>query len=185
MAERYLGEIRTVQPRGPYHLGGFCFGGLVAVEMAQRLARDGEEVALVVLCDAPIPRRGLDRWADLARRIARAERPLEALRAALSAGAARVAVRGEAGPPPKVERAMDAIRAAYRPPRAVPGPVLVVRSSTDGPGLEGWMRLASGPAERVQLPVEHRNLLKEPGVALVADVVRDRLLRGVAPRGRT
>jgi thioesterase domain-containing protein len=51
MATRYLDEIRTVQPRGPYSLGGFSFGGLVAYEMAQQLLARGEEVGLLVLFD--------------------------------------------------------------------------------------------------------------------------------------
>jgi len=51
MAARYLEEIRAIQPRGPYHVGGFSMGGLVAYEMAQQLVASGEEVGLVVLFD--------------------------------------------------------------------------------------------------------------------------------------
>jgi aspartate racemase len=51
MAEYYLGEIRRVQPRGPYHIGGFSMGGLVAYEIAQQLVAADEEVGLVVLFD--------------------------------------------------------------------------------------------------------------------------------------
>ncbi|MGB8832599.1 MAG: amino acid adenylation domain-containing protein [Candidatus Sulfotelmatobacter sp.] len=51
MAAHYLNEIRTVQPEGPYHLGGFSLGGLVAYEMACQLLSRGEEVGLVVLFD--------------------------------------------------------------------------------------------------------------------------------------
>jgi thioesterase domain-containing protein len=49
MASHYLQEIRTIQPKGPYFLSGFCFGGMVAYEMARLLKIQGEEVALVVL----------------------------------------------------------------------------------------------------------------------------------------
>ena len=49
MAEHYLREIRTVKPTGPYFLGGYCMGGTVAYEMAQRLSRDGEHVGLLAL----------------------------------------------------------------------------------------------------------------------------------------
>ena len=52
MASFYLGSIQDVQPHGPYILIGYSFGGLVALEMAQRLRRSGEEVALLVLVDA-------------------------------------------------------------------------------------------------------------------------------------
>ncbi len=51
MAEAYLREIRTVQPRGPYLLGGYSGGGVVAFEMARQLESVGEEVALLVFID--------------------------------------------------------------------------------------------------------------------------------------
>jgi thioesterase domain-containing protein len=40
-----------VQPKGPYFLAGFSFGGLVAYEMAQQLLARGEKVGLLVLFD--------------------------------------------------------------------------------------------------------------------------------------
>ncbi|MSP59688.1 MAG: acyltransferase domain-containing protein [Myxococcales bacterium] len=58
MARHYVEAIRTVQPRGPYHIGGFSFGCLVAFEMAQQLAAAGEEVALLALVDEPAPLAG-------------------------------------------------------------------------------------------------------------------------------
>jgi non-ribosomal peptide synthetase component F/thioesterase domain-containing protein len=51
MAALYVQEIRTIQPHGPYHLGGYCLGGTIALEMAQQLTRSGEEVALLALLD--------------------------------------------------------------------------------------------------------------------------------------
>lgn len=51
MAIEYLREIRTVQRKGPYYLGGYCLGGTVAYEMAQILQYEGEEVALVAMLD--------------------------------------------------------------------------------------------------------------------------------------
>lgn len=51
MAAHYLDEIRSVQPQGPYFLGGFSFGGLVAYEMARQLLTQGEQAALLVLFD--------------------------------------------------------------------------------------------------------------------------------------
>jgi phthiocerol/phenolphthiocerol synthesis type-I polyketide synthase E len=51
MAEQYAKEIRRVQPRGPYFLGGYCMGGTVAYEVAQQLAASGERVALLALFD--------------------------------------------------------------------------------------------------------------------------------------
>jgi amino acid adenylation domain-containing protein len=54
MAAHYLLEMRKVQPTGPYHFGGYCFGGIVAFEMAQQLQRQGEKAALVALFTAPL-----------------------------------------------------------------------------------------------------------------------------------
>ncbi len=58
IAAYYLGEISSVQPKGPYFLGGYSFGGAVAFEMATQLVRQGEEVSLLVLLDPPDP--GID-----------------------------------------------------------------------------------------------------------------------------
>ncbi|NES72346.1 MAG: non-ribosomal peptide synthetase, partial [Okeania sp. SIO2D1] len=52
IADRYIQEIRTIQPSGPYFLGGSCFGNIVAFEMAQQLYKQGEKVARLVLIDA-------------------------------------------------------------------------------------------------------------------------------------
>ncbi|MGE6761661.1 thioesterase domain-containing protein [Corallococcus interemptor] len=55
MAADHLETLRTVQPRGPYLLGGHCSGGMVALEMALQLQRDGEQVAVLAVCDAWSP----------------------------------------------------------------------------------------------------------------------------------
>jgi len=51
MATLYLSEIQKVQPRGPYHLGGYCMGGTVALEIGRQLFLRGEKVALLALFD--------------------------------------------------------------------------------------------------------------------------------------
>jgi amino acid adenylation domain-containing protein len=61
MAREYVGEIRRLQPRGPYLLAGLCFGGVVAYEMGRQLAEAGEEASLLALIDAqPFGRRPLE-----------------------------------------------------------------------------------------------------------------------------
>ena len=62
--EAFLPAVRRYQPQGPYLLGGSSFGGVVAYELAARLAADGARVAAVVLLDTytaryPRSRRGL------------------------------------------------------------------------------------------------------------------------------
>ena len=56
-ARDYIAEMRQVQPHGPYLLGGFSGGGLIAWEIARQLEAAGEQVPLVVLLDTPIPMR--------------------------------------------------------------------------------------------------------------------------------
>jgi amino acid adenylation domain-containing protein len=55
MASAYIKEIRAVQPQGPYFLGGYCFGGKVAFEMAHQLRAQGQEVSLLAMIDAIAP----------------------------------------------------------------------------------------------------------------------------------
>jgi len=55
MAAHYIREMRLLQPQGPYLIGGMCFGAFVALEMAQNLQAQGEEVAQLVIMDAPAP----------------------------------------------------------------------------------------------------------------------------------
>ena len=52
MAQFHLTAIRQVQPHGPYLLAGYSLGGLVTLEMAQRLTAGGENVALLAMLDS-------------------------------------------------------------------------------------------------------------------------------------
>ncbi|MCP5207269.1 MAG: AMP-binding protein [Hahellaceae bacterium] len=61
MASDYLEEIKRVQPHGPYLLGGWSLGGVIALELAHRLETQGERVELLALIDsAPVFNRRLD-----------------------------------------------------------------------------------------------------------------------------
>src|SRR5205085_1980189 len=51
MAAHHLSELIRVQPEGPYYLGGYSLGGMVAFEMAQQLRRCGRDVALLAIID--------------------------------------------------------------------------------------------------------------------------------------
>jgi amino acid adenylation domain-containing protein len=55
MAALYLQALREAQPQGPYHLGAWSSGGLVAFEMARQLEAAGETVRQLVLVDTPAP----------------------------------------------------------------------------------------------------------------------------------
>lgn len=55
MADHYIREIQTIQPKGPYHIGGYSFGGIVAYEMAQKLHSQGEKVNILAMLDTSRP----------------------------------------------------------------------------------------------------------------------------------
>ncbi len=55
MAVDYIKEMKTVQPEGPYIIGGFSGGGITAYEIARQLKAAGESVAEVILLDTPLP----------------------------------------------------------------------------------------------------------------------------------
>jgi amino acid adenylation domain-containing protein/FkbH-like protein len=61
MAAHYIRELRRVQPEGPYYLGGYCFGGIVAYEAARQLRACDQEVAFLGLIDAAAPNGSYDR----------------------------------------------------------------------------------------------------------------------------
>lgn len=52
MASNYIQQIQTIQPEGPYQLGGWSFGGIIALEMAQQLIAQGHSIKLVLLIDS-------------------------------------------------------------------------------------------------------------------------------------
>ncbi|MEC4813297.1 MAG: amino acid adenylation domain-containing protein [Scytonema sp. PMC 1069.18] len=55
MAALYIKEIQTIQPNGPYYLGGYSLGGVIAFEMAQQLHQQGEQVGLLAMIDSCRP----------------------------------------------------------------------------------------------------------------------------------
>ena len=52
MAAHYIDKMRSVQPHGPYFVGGMCAGGVIAFEVALQLQAMGEKVGMVALIDA-------------------------------------------------------------------------------------------------------------------------------------
>jgi thioesterase domain-containing protein len=59
MAQHHLAAIRERQPHGPYFLIGYSLGGLVTLEIAKLLSKDGERVALLAMLDSYPHRRYL------------------------------------------------------------------------------------------------------------------------------
>jgi amino acid adenylation domain-containing protein len=81
-AREFLTELRTIQPQGPYLLGGYCVGGVVALETARQLIQEGNEVSLLALLDSERPTSFRAAFAELRlmwRRMAHMARVLEGL----------------------------------------------------------------------------------------------------------
>ena len=55
MAADYAAALRTAQPNGPYLLGGWSLGGVIAGEVARHLLADGEQVERLILFDSALP----------------------------------------------------------------------------------------------------------------------------------
>ncbi len=58
IAARYVAAVRQQQPSGPYFLGGWSLGGVIAFEIARQLRQQGETVALLALLDTRLPQAG-------------------------------------------------------------------------------------------------------------------------------
>ena len=89
MAVDYLERIRAVRPSGPYRLGGYCLGGLVAYEVARLLAMEGEMADRIVLVNSvALPQKAIGAFDRLVRRIGLSARFDRKLRARLCYNAA-------------------------------------------------------------------------------------------------
>ncbi len=55
LVQGFLTELRAIQPHGPYLLGGWCVGGIAALELATALIKQGEEVKMLLLIDTERP----------------------------------------------------------------------------------------------------------------------------------
>ncbi|PWN50156.1 ketoacyl-synt-domain-containing protein [Violaceomyces palustris] len=55
LVQRFYEMLRLAQPEGPYYLGGWSIGGVVAMEVGRHLLQAGEEVRCLGLIDSPLP----------------------------------------------------------------------------------------------------------------------------------
>ncbi len=70
MANRYANDLRRVQPQGPYRIGGFSFGGVVAYEMARQLHAAGEQISSLIMLERCSSFKSGRRQANDRRRVA-------------------------------------------------------------------------------------------------------------------
>jgi len=186
IAARYVEELVQARPDGPYCLGGYCFGGFVAYEMAKQLDARGRRVRLLVLLDCDGHWRTLSGWRDslgyhlgnLGRQSVsewpeyfaehlryRWEETMEAIR--------RRAGRGDA--PAAVQRVVQASRRAARGymPTACPRKLLHLRSRqrsyADPFPFRG--KLVS-EIDLHELEGAEATMFSAPGVARLAELLR-------------
>ncbi|MCP5053174.1 MAG: amino acid adenylation domain-containing protein [bacterium] len=55
VASSYIEKLRSIQPQGPYMIGGWSLGGTIAFEMVRQLELSGDQVSLLALFDSPPP----------------------------------------------------------------------------------------------------------------------------------
>ncbi len=207
MATAYIQEIRSIQPHGPYFLGGSSSGGVIAYEMAQQLHAAGETVAELIFLDtaavgiahhrlkramssSPLHFRGY--LIDLHYGNLLFRRPREGL--AYLAGRVRARLEGVATP---IERTMkeanDLARHVFKAnvealdqyvPQPYPGRALMLLSSdiperTAFDERLAWSDLVQGGLVVRFIPGDHENMLDEPVVADVGAVLRKCLDRSI------
>ncbi len=203
MAAEYVKAIRSVQPAGPYRLGGWSMGGVIAYELARQLRAAGEQVALLALIDSYVPAVSVAKEPEpdrlqLALMFARdlmgaslADLPLdlEALTGmepdAMLERLFQVAAEAGALPPGTDTGHLRALfrvfesnlRASrrYEAP-ATEGRVVLFKAKDDAEGLPedgGWSALVGGALEQHLLPGDHYSLLRHPGVRELAERLRE------------
>jgi amino acid adenylation domain-containing protein len=198
MATHYLSEMRQVHPGGPWYITGYCFGAIVAFELASRLVAQGEDVRLLAMFNGPSP-SWIHRWGwygnqpskaqDTARppKLTKSQKVLRAVREPrrLKSGLlwqtrlprARLALKF-GRPLPEALREFYFFRLHHLAERAYePKPYerdLLVFYGTglyEDPEL-GWGGLAKQGVHSCGIPGQHdnnRQAMTEPGVAFVAE----------------
>jgi amino acid adenylation domain-containing protein len=183
-----LGKILATQPKGPFTLGGFCAGGVLAYEIASQLRAAGHEVSLLVLLDSPnLPYMEshdslTSRWSYPGYAFKRATRigPQKSFayfREHLFKGEepAPEAAKSEISLAQKMVR--TAVLAYH--PQKYEGKVLLLLASDRAPHLNlapGWQSVVAPDNLHMQYLDGHRHdLLKVPNVRNVVDAIVSRL----------
>jgi acyl transferase domain-containing protein/thioesterase domain-containing protein/acyl carrier protein len=190
MAALYVRAIRTYQPQGPYLIGGYSGGGMVALEMSRVLAEEGDSASLVVLFDTldELKPSFVDRWRFLGFNLLRhGPRPLEPwARAFLDRQLRRLHLRQE---PPEDSELRDiydnydgfvnlsehfsAVAERYTRTR-YPCDVLLVKAQIEAYTRNksyGWARHIDGDLSIEITPGTHQSLFMPQHVEALARVV--------------
>lgn len=183
MAAAYLAEIRSVAPRGPYFLAGNCMGGLIAYEMAQRIWRDGAEVAFLGLINTLLPEDGTCQPAaatadaDVSVRESAVEKRLAALRHEYEALGAGSVIDGDlsaaaaAGRPSffrrwiQVALTNDNAANSYRP-ASYPHEIHLFTDDASDAIRDQWRPLLQGAVHLHRFPPQPGQLASRPDLGL-------------------
>ena len=184
VAQRYVDEIRQVQPHGPYMLGGYGLGGTLALEMAQQLVASGESVGLLALIETynirsvrwplPLHQRILNRlvfnpFFQLQDFVA-AEKPVRSAIVDHQLPAALGAL-----PPAKVAKIYEQALTQYDV-KPYPGELVLFLTDRHLAGfperLGGWGQVAQGGVRLFPILANPRGSLADPGVEQVAILLR-------------
>lgn len=162
IAAHYVKELLSVRPNGPYLLGGYSFGGIVAYEMARKLSASGHEVPLLAMFDMHAPEQFIESMIKeqkfhepLKRTVMRWLTDRELRKGNIRSHKLRHFHI--------IDNYHKAI-VAYRP-GPYNGPVTVYKADkSEGTDDMGWAQLVTGPLESIVLPGDHYSLIKDPQV---------------------
>jgi len=202
MAGHYASLIRTEQQEGPYLLGGWSTGGVVAFEIAQQLRDQGEEVALLAMIDSHAP-DGSDQEApddltllaglagDLGLQLDRISFDRERLQRLESDERLEYLLEGAKQRkvvPPDLELAQlrrifhvfksNAQAMMTYLPRTYSGPITLFRASERRQTIEeslGWSRFAAENLTVHEVSGDHFSMVREPNVGTVAEEIARKL----------
>ncbi len=196
MAAHYVAELRDRQAAGPYHLGGLCMGGIVALEMAQQLIAQGQSVGLLAVIESGLPRRfmlrhrnPLIRWLikTYQESVIGIRRCLMRLRASVGGNANSPAeVQDGNGVAPKevhADRYANLLRLHIRArkeymPYEYPGTITYFRATGQAERkawIKGWTELAGDKFDLVDIPGNHITLFEQPSIQVLATQILGRL----------
>jgi thioesterase domain-containing protein len=184
-----LRKILATQPNGPYSLGGYCLGGVLAYEIAYQLKDLGHEVSLLVMLDPPNPSSEptcdtLSNRAKYAGYLLKRAMRLGVrtswvyLQERLNEWLARASGRKPALSDARVAQEMSETAMFRYQPEKYDGKVLLLLAAERPPHvnfLPGWEALITGKLHLQYLDAHHRDLAKAKNVRVVAEIIASRL----------
>jgi amino acid adenylation domain-containing protein len=182
MAALYLREIRSIQPTGPYYLGGFSFGGWIACEMAQQLQAQREQIGLLAMFDTyPFRLKPVTSSLMSFFRIPSQQQLMYVLPKTIKKGIRRRIVW--VGLPRAIKNVLRACYEAERQYQLRPysGRVTLFRATQaltpDNDPHARWRDLARGGVEIQEIEGHHADIILEPQVRITAEKLRSCLER--------